>query len=414
MDAPSNTANERIKLEQELHALRGRVKALEHAEIARQQSEAALRESEQRFRAIADYTYDWEHWVDPSGKLVWVNPAVERITGYTVDECLAMPTYPLPLVHPGDREKIAEAFRGAVRGRTSGNDLVFRVSHKSGRVLWAAVSWQPIYSADREWLGYRSSVRDITARKAAEDKLRQHEHELAHMARVSLLGELASGLAHELNQPLTAISSYARSAVRRIERDASDPRKLLETLEKIAGQAERAGDVIRHLRDLLHKRPTAREALDLNDAIREALVLMQHEASQSGVKIELELEDLPPILGSRIELEQVLLNLVRNGMEAMAQTPPERAKLHVATRVEEDQAVVAVRDHGVGLTEEAATRLFQPFFTTKATGMGMGLAISRTIIESHGGTLRGAAHEAGGAEFQFTIPITEERGSHVE
>jgi PAS domain S-box-containing protein len=253
-------------------------------------------------------------------------------------------------------------------------------------------------------------VRDISERRRAEEQLRRHLAELAHVARLSTLGELASGLAHELNQPLTAIVGYTRGCVRRIRAGAADPGELLDVLEQTAAQAERAGAIIRHLRKYVHKRESQRSAVPVNDMVQEVLRLVQAEVRASGTEVRLELaERLPPVLADSIQIEQVILNLVRNAVEAMAARPPGARILTVRTAAAAAGEVeVAVRDTGCGLGPEVAARLFEPFVTTKPQGLGLGLAISQSILRAHGGRLWAAPNAEGGATFQFTLPLARE------
>ena len=257
---------------------------------------------------------------------------------------------------------------------------------------------------------------DITARRRSEEQLRQHEADLAHVSRLSTMGEMASGLAHELNQPLAAIVNYTRGCVRRVQSGQSTGEALIGPLERAAAQAERAAKIIRRFRAFVRKGEQRRSLTDLNHVAREVVGLAEHEIRQNAVEVRLDLaESLPLVQADVIQIEQVLLNLVRNAIEAMNVGPIARRELVIRTRVanNSDAAVeVAVRDCGCGLNEELAARAFDPFFTTKPNGMGMGLCISQSIIETHGGHLWAQPNEDVGSTFSFTLPANTGAEKH--
>jgi len=624
----------------------------------RKRAEEERRESAERFRAIADYTYDWESWVGNDGALLWVNPAVERITGYSVDECMAMPDYPIPIIAEADRETVARQIREAVQG-SSRNDFEFRVRHKEGHLAWVAASWQPIYDSRGARLGHRSSIRDIAERKQAEEALRrseaylretqrlahagswvwdpihrkflyasdemlrlygfdpdegiptpdrvlerihpddrdkikhtrtgtgdvefdykymlpdgaprhfhciahpvvgpsgeahevlgiaiditdrkraedalresetrfrtfvdhaadaffmldveqgtiidmnrracesldysreellgktplafdmnldratleglagrtaagetvlfdrhwhrrkdgavfpvevqislfwhggrrfllkvardisdrvraeeQHERlhqleaDLAHINRVSLLGELAASIAHEVNQPLSGVVSNGGACLRWLAGETPNLEEARDAARRIVRDGKRAGEVIARIRALAKRAETPQEKLDLNDTIRDVLVLVGDEAKRQGVNVRMQFaDDLSPVSGDRVQVQQVVLNLVMNGIEAMSGVEGRARELVLTTRnLEPDQVQVTVEDAGIGLAPTAMDKLFAPFYTTKPGGMGMGLSICRSILQSHGGRLWATAKDGPGALFHFTLP----------
>ncbi len=239
-----------------------------------------------------------------------------------------------------------------------------------------------------------------------ENDGRRHLAELAHVARLSTLGEMASGFAHELNQPLTGILTHAQGCLHRLRRGACAPEQLTEALERVAAQAERAGAVIRRLRHFVRRREPHRSTLDLNELVREVLGLADNEVRRCEARVRLELdEELPPVLADRIQIEQVLLNLVRNALEAMDDVPAAARALTIRARVAGAEVEVAVRDTGPGLAPGAVPLLFTPFFTTKPHGMGLGLSISRSIVEAHEGRLEARPGDGPGATFCFTLPL---------
>jgi PAS domain S-box-containing protein len=239
---------------------------------------------------------------------------------------------------------------------------------------------------------------DITERVRAEENARQHQAELAHVLRVGTMGEMAAGLAHEINQPLGAIANYARGAVRRVRDGGLASPGLLPILEEIAGEAMRAGEIIRRLRELIRKEGPQQAPVDVNELARNSVRLVQGEARQHGVDVQLELGAVPRVAADATQLEQVLLNLLRNGIEAADSTGERRVRLRTAT--DAGAVAVDVRDSGAGLPAED---VFAPFFTTKPHGLGMGLSISRSIIEAHGGRLE-ALPGGPGATFRVTLP----------
>ncbi|MBN1341750.1 MAG: hypothetical protein JXQ73_03675 [Phycisphaerae bacterium] len=249
--------------------------------------------------------------------------------------------------------------------------------------------------------------KEITDRERAEELSRRHQAELAHASRLSTVGELASGLAHELNQPLNAIVSYCVSCTQRIQSGALRPDGLLALMEKATRQAQRAGEILHRIRGFVRRRESFRSTTDINGLVREAVSFVDYEARQRGIQIELQLDDsLPPILVNRIEIEQVIINLLKNGFESMSEMKASDARLVVATsHCLEDGIEVAVSDRGAGFDKDVGERLFEPFFTTKADGMGMGLAISQTIIKAHGGRLWATPYPDLGATFTFVLPV---------
>ena len=247
---------------------------------------------------------------------------------------------------------------------------------------------------------------DVTARKQAEAELGRMRNELAHFSRVTMLSELSGSLAHELNQPLTAILSNAQAALRFLARDNPDLDEVREILQDIVKDDKRAGEVIQGLRLLLKKGEMRREPLDMNEVVRDVLRLVHSDMLNSGVGLTTEFAPaLPRVDGDRVQLQQVILNLVVNGCDAMAGAAAADRKLLVTTEsAAADCILVCVADHGRGIPAEDLERVFDPFFTTKTQGLGLGLAVCRTIISAHGGRLWAKSGDGGGASFCFTLP----------
>jgi len=253
-------------------------------------------------------------------------------------------------------------------------------------------------------------VLDLTERKRAEDALYQAQMELAHVTRVATLGELTASIAHEVNQPLTAIVTNGDVCLRWLGSAESHVEEIQEALHEIVRDGNRASEVLARIRALVKRTAPVKARLHINDVIQEVLTLVQGELRRQAVAVVLALTaDLPPVLADRIQLQQVLLNLVVNAIEAMRTDATPAAVLHIRTELFPPEAVlVAIQDAGVGLDPQTLERLFETFYTTKPDGLGMGLPISRSIIAAHGGHLWATAQAGGGATFQFTLPT--ERG----
>jgi len=252
---------------------------------------------------------------------------------------------------------------------------------------------------------------EITDRKQAEDEAKQHRNVLAHFGGVSIMGEMASSLAHELNQPLTVISSYAQVCIDYLRKSKDKPNVMLADLEHMKGQAERATGIIRRIRNQIHKGEPVRKEINVNDTINDVADLIRSDAREHGTNIDLDLgENLPLVIADPIQIQQVILNLAHNGMEAMSENPASSASLAIITSTSEDDAVeIAIRDDGQGISAETLDKVFDSFFTTKKTGLGMGLSICRSIIEAHGGKLWAESDSASGSVFHFTLPVEKER-----
>jgi C4-dicarboxylate-specific signal transduction histidine kinase len=249
---------------------------------------------------------------------------------------------------------------------------------------------------------------DITERKEAEDQLRQHQEELAHMARVSTLGEMVSGIAHELNQPLSAIVNYAQGCARRLRAGEGNASTLAKAMEDIATQAHRGGEIIRHLRKMVRKGEKSERLVNVNELVRDVLRLNEGETRRSSTSVVLNLAaDLPMVRCDPIQIEQVILNLMNNALEAMQCIDRANRWLGICSCIKEADCVeICIRDNGPGVrTDGGFEQMFAPFYTTKPHGMGMGLTISQSIAEAHGGKLAAQPRPEGGAAFCLTLPV---------
>jgi len=246
---------------------------------------------------------------------------------------------------------------------------------------------------------------EVTERRRAEDALRKAQAELAHLTRVMTMGELAASIAHEVNQPLSAIVNNGSACVRWLAGESPNLAEAREAAQDIIREGNRAGEVITRIRAFLRKTETEKVPIDINQTIRDVVILIRNEAEGKGVPLHMELAaDLPAVLGDRVQLQQVILNLVMNGIEAMASVTDRPRELRIWSRQDEsDRVLVAVQDSGVGIVGENLEEVFNAFYTTKSQGMGMGLAISRSIIEDHGGQLWAESNDGPGTTFQFTL-----------
>jgi C4-dicarboxylate-specific signal transduction histidine kinase len=260
--------------------------------------------------------------------------------------------------------------------------------------------------ADGKTIAYYMIFRDITERKHAHEELQEAQAELAHLSRITTMGELAASIAHEMNQPIGAIVTNGNAAVRWLGQQPPNLDGADEALECIVRDANRAAQVIGRIRSLLTKNPTPMVHLDINEVIREVLLLTTHETNRRRTDVTTELAGhLPPVLGDRVQLQQVLLNLIMNSLDAMNTTPDRHRQLRVRSCKGSDGVVVQVQDSGHGWDPKHSTSIFDPFFTTKKDGIGMGLTISRSIVETHGGRLWAEPNTPGGATMNFTLPI---------
>ena len=295
-------------------------------------------------------------------------------------------------------------------------DFVYNTLNESGSPVYVRVSGKPVFGVKGTFLGYRGTGADITAiirADHAEEALRKAQMELAHVTRVTMLGELTASIAHEVNQPLAAVIANAEACLRWLDRGTPNLDAARRSVEWVIDDGNRASEVIRRVRALANKTDIEKVPLDVNDVVRETIALVQRELISHQVSLRMELAPaLSLILGDRIQLQQVIINLVMNGIEAMQSVTDRPRELVIRSRQDETQQVlVSVTDCGVGISAENADRLFNAFFTTKSSGMGMGLSICRSIIEAHGGRLWGTANVPHGATFQFTLPVNADSAS---
>lgn len=545
----------------------------------RNRKKDAQMECEEKYKIVANGTYDWEFWLNPEGQFLYISPSCTRITGYDPQDFISDPELRIRLVHPEDLERFRLHVKEVEQKRSAG-EVEFRIVRKDGTIRWISHACQPVYDSRSQYLGIRGSKRDITDRRQREETLRKNKErfellsetaglllstqnpqqivndlclkvmtfldcdvffnylfdekvkrlqlnaysgipekaaeeiewldlgcavcgtvardgscivaenipdtpdprtelicsfgvkayachplvsagrvigtlsfgarfrtsfaeeelqlmktvadqisiaierkkaeedtrrlrdELAHVMRIATMGELAASLAHELNQPLTAILSNAQAAQRFLLSDSPDMEEVCEALKDIIEDDQRAGEVIRGLRALLEKEERKQSLVNMNKIIEETITLLHGELLQKGSSITFyPAPGLPTLMGDRVQLQQVVMNLVMNAFEAMKDNKPGTKKITIVTAVEDPGKIkVSITDSGTGIKPENKDLIFTPFFTTKPRGMGMGLSINRSIIEAHGGSLMGINNPDRGATFSFTLPISLEDG----
>ncbi|MBO3701943.1 MAG: PAS domain S-box protein [Candidatus Accumulibacter sp.] len=372
-------------------------------------AEQALR-SEYAFRkAMEDSLMVGMRARDMEGRVSYVNPAFLQMVGFSADELIGLAP-PMPYWAPEEMERTLQLHNDVREGKAPHEGFEIRLMHKNGSRFDALVYEAPLIDADGEQTGWMASIIDVTARKHAEELAQQQQEKLQVTARLVTMGEMASTLAHELNQPLAAITSYNTGCLNKLESGNFSAEQLKEALEKLAVQAQRAGHIIRRVHDFVRKSEPKRVPCDLAEVIDDSIGFIEGAAKARGVRIVREIQGMrPELLADPVMLEQVLLNLMRNGIEAMRHTPSEQRRLTVKlSQLDRQQMEIRVVDRGPGIPPEVEEKLFTPRFSTKADGMGMGLNICRSIIEFHHGRLWVEANPDGGSIFIITLPIVQQ------
>jgi PAS domain S-box-containing protein len=368
----------------------------------RKRAEAALRASEERFRTVFAASPVGIAASDENRRLLKANPALQRMLGYSEDELRALGW--VGLTHEDDRAASWEWVTSVLAGQRP-PALEKRYVRKDGEILWAAVDASFVPATETAPAFMATIIADITDRVRAEEALQRSQSELARVSRITTMGQLAASIAHEINQPLTAIIASGNACERWLA-NGENLARARQSLARMIGEADRASEVIKRMRSLTGNAASERVELDINAVVREVLALARNELQAKRVRVQLNLNgDIAPARADRVQLQQVLLNLIVNAIDAMAGVTGRARVLAIATRCDASAGVlVTVQDSGVGLAPDGAEYIFQPFFTSKPGGTGMGLSISTTIIEAHGGRLWASPAPEHGAVFHFTLP----------
>ncbi|BBB31452.1 two-component system, LuxR family, sensor kinase FixL [Neptunomonas japonica JAMM 1380] len=376
-----------------------------------QQGQSALTDDAERNRLLAEMAEQSTDMISrhtpQEWRFIYASPAVTHLLGYSVDEIIGMSAY--ELYHPDEVEDFKRR-RPSVFYEKGFYTHTYRFRCKDGHYTWLESTSRSIRDAQSGELKEILVVsRDVSRRIEAEARMLQYQKELNRASRLVVMGEMASGLAHELNQPLTAIVNYARGIERRLEAKQSlSLEEVTPVLQRITSTAMRAGGILHRMMDFARKQEPVRERLDLHGLIDDLLEFCASSAAQSNVLLENRTPAiLPQVMADRVQLEQVFLNLILNAIES-CQTKPEDEPLSVwidASLVKNEQVIISVYDQGEGLSGDVE-QLFEQFFTTKAEGLGMGLSISRSLIEAHGGQLRGEKLPGKGSAFHVVLPLS--------
>jgi two-component system sensor kinase FixL len=378
-----------------------------HAARQREQRTARyLEERSTELETLLNTVLDAAIVIEDDGRIRSINPAARRQFGYEPEEVLGKNISMLmPDPYRSRHDEYLARYLTTGERRIIGTDRVVVGARKDGTTFPMKLAvGEMVLNDARHFIGF---VRDLTAMEETASRLQQSQDEVARLARYNELGELASTLAHELNQPLAAVANYVQGT-QRLLADATDPKlvQLRAAMQETSREALRAGAIIRHLREFVMQGSSDMQVSDIKTLVEEASVLALAGSRASGIRTYFELSVTPPVMANGVQIQQVLLNLIRNAIEAMRES--ERKELTVRTSTVGGQVIVEVLDTGPGLPPEVEARLFQPFVTSKPGGMGIGLSIARRIVEAHGGTIAVASRTGGGTVFTFALPVIEE------
>lgn len=376
----------------------------------RSQAEEALR-TEHAFRTAMENSLTVGMRArDLKGKVIYVNPAFCKMTGFSSEELVGS-TPPMPYWIPDQIDEAFAMHQAVLAGQAPVDGFEMTFMRKNGERFDALVYEAKLIDGHGRHTGWMASVLDITERRRAEELARQQQEQLQFTSRLVTMGEMASTLAHELNQPLAAIASYNSGCLNLLERPGSQAADIRPALEKIGVQAQRAGRIIRRVHDFVRKSEPKRAPCQVAEVIDDCIGFIEADARKRQIHIDSEIIPAPEVPADRLMLEQVLLNLIRNGMEAMAETPSGYRRLYIRMAPEDGELRISVADQGCGLAQEVRDKLFTAFFTTKPEGMGVGLSICRSIIEFHRGRLwaeeNSQSPTGSGTIFLFTLPLEE-------
>lgn len=383
--------------------LRRQMRQVQRAEVAGR-TEAAWRRAMEDSALVALRARDFD------GRLLYVNRTFCDMVGLAAEQLVGQ-LPPMPYWPPDAFEEMSERNRRNLAGHAPREGYEARWQHSSGRMVDVMVFESPLVDAGGRQIGWMGSIIDITERKRLEERERRQIETLAHNARLTMLGEVASTLAHELNQPLTAIASYGAGITNSLAKLGVRDELVLGALQRLGQQAAQAGRIVARIREFLTRREPRHEPCDLHEVITAAVELLKRDCQRRGVALEVTLAPgVPAVLADAVLIEQVVINLVRNAADALQAHEPGKGgrRITVSSRVAGDFVRVDVQDNGPGLAGRRVEQLCAPFYSTKADGMGMGLAICRSIVEAHHGVLDASDAAQGGALFSFSLPLSRE------
>ena len=400
--------NANAELEQRVAA---RTAELEAEVAQRRRTEETLRASEQRWRSMFEASAVGIALTDENRRFVAANEAFQKMIGYTAEELSHLG--PVEITYEDDREATREMLDDMLSGRRADYHVEKRYRRKDGTVIWVRVSTARAPEPGSSLHGIPTIIEDITERKRAEDALQEAHDALLRVTRLSTMGELSASIAHEVNQPLSAIVANGIACQRLLAAATPDLEEAKEAVGDIISDGRRASTVLARIRQLAKKSVPERVSVDINSAISEVLSLTRQELQRSGITARAELDpNLPSVLADRVQVQQVVLNLVMNGIEAMRGVIDRSRVLRVkSATVPPTDVAVTVEDTGIGFDNNGSENIFETFFTTKEDGIGMGLSISRSIVQAHGGRLWASAGVPIGAVFSFTLPASAGAGT---
>ncbi|MAF50278.1 MAG: hypothetical protein CMM10_18645 [Rhodospirillaceae bacterium] len=371
----------------------------------RKRDQKALHDSEEKYRKLVETSHDLIWSVDAEGRFTFVNQASIITHGYDPDEMVGKPFTDFMTA---EQAKIDMAIFAKIKDGADFFDLESVHLKKDGSPVYLSFNAVVLRDDSGNVLGTTGTAKDITRRKLAEEQSRRHQEQLAHVTRVATMGEMATGLAHELNQPLAAITAYINGSLRHLKSEDPPSESIIEALEKASEQAIRAGNVIQHLRDFVRRKDSKSENVDINDAVKKAMQLIKADLDSNQVVLTLDLSQPPAaVVGDPILLQQVILNLARNSVDAMKSKDPGSGELTISTSAEDNSFSIGIKDNGPGIDPKHQEQLFDPYFSTKKSGLGLGLPICRSIINEHGGQIWYEPAPINGAAFHIRLPLSK-------